>query len=115
MYEVHEATPLLAYGTARADIRMDMLVRMCIALARAQEAATVILQIISRKHAILLKITRLRRGQAAPYCTPRPLFLRTCAHPRPRDTRSFRYTRRSCERREGCPRKSPTDESYCTF
>lgn len=60
---------------------------------RAQETTTVILQIISREHTILLKITRLRRGQAIPYCTLRPLFSRTCAHTRPRDTRGFRYTR----------------------
>lgn len=58
------------------------------ARARSQETATIILQIISREHAIPLEITRLRRGQR---CTPRPLFARTCAHTRrpPRATRGF--------------------------
>lgn len=78
--------------------------------ARAQEAAAVILQIISREHAILLKITRLRRGAGnARYCTLRPLFSRTCAHTRPRDTRGFRYD--SYEPRQRCKRKPlPADE-----
>lgn len=61
--------------------------------ACAQEAATVILQIISREHAIPLKITRLRRGQRAVHFGP---FSRAHvrAHASPR-TRGFRCRART--------------------
>lgn len=62
--------------------------------ARVQEAAAIILQIISpRVHAILLKITRLRRrGRQLNACRihTSPFFSRTCAYTR---MRGFRYTR----------------------
>lgn len=86
--------------------RVSRYIRICssafarVVSARVQEAAAVILQIISCEHAILLKITRLRRGQAMPYCTFRPLFSRTCAHTRPRDTRGFRRAQRPRMSRE---------------
>lgn len=73
----------------RIRLRINRYVRICsfacaiarAVSARAQEAATVILQIISREHAILLKITRLRRGAGnAVLYTPAPFLAHVCAY-----------------------------------
>lgn len=88
-YKVNEATPLYSRVHSRRYIqnaRHSLMRLRALVSARVQEAAAIILQIISPQvHAILLKITRLRRRTATrrTYNTRRPSFSRTCAHMRP--------------------------------